>query len=394
MFFCFFAAFVSVFAKTDKAQVNDLHVAVFIPLQLHQIYPDDGVKIVDSLVEYPEEEWDFYVGTRIALDSLKRVYGQALPRVHYYDLANIKPDSVSLKTFFNQEGYTPNLVIGYALREDYEHLAEYARKINVPFVSAIYPNVLEHENNPSVIVLNSDLNTNAYKTLRAMTGEQIYIVTRVGEYPKVIQPLLQRILSDSVLKKKVRVIPLSDSVFTQERLRVLLPVARPNVNHFFLLTFDNLLIEKTIALLGETASKTRSIEVGGLPFWVDLPLREFSSSKYLTLLYTRSFYYSPDLALTQKIKRIYEYYFFSPFRTMVGLGVETMLHFVPLLVQYPVLEAFRLHVNDTKEGWENFTFCPVHTKAGTDKTAIPPDTCLVNTKVHLVVLKSGRTYHL
>lgn len=396
----FFLAFITPLLKAQSKTPGapPYKVALFIPFQLDSLYHKhaDNYQLTDSThAEYSEDAWSFYLGTKMAIDSLNLLPGFAEKiQYAYYDTDQYLKDTLLSETYFQQPEHTPRLIIGYVVGAQASLLARYARKKNIPFISALYPHTLNEENSPSLIVLNPLLETHLKKTLYYLKKNPVKIILKKAEYPEIIQPLIEKITQDTLLKSCVSFLTLPDAETTYSLQQILMNYSAKNQT-FFLLTFDMALIQKCISLIQNAASNEKIYTVGGLPLWEDSDYITSFASKSVKLCYSRSFYYNPKNPVIQQLIERYNYFYYRPFNKMIGLGFECVLHAIPLLARFPNLTAFTANINESSyKVFRNFNFYYNQTLISAATLSVPISACLVNHKVYMVVLFNRKTVYL
>src|SRR5690606_32290392 len=94
---------------------------------------------------------EFFQGAKVALDSIL-IY-QANIDARFYDVRSIDLQ----KALQRKEFDSLDLVIGSVREDDFSHLATFAKRKNVPFISATYPNDGGVSGNPFLVIMNSTL---------------------------------------------------------------------------------------------------------------------------------------------------------------------------------------------------------------------------------------------
>lgn len=391
-------------AQSETPAAPPYKVALFIPFQLDSLYYNtqadslrpDNYQLTDSThTDYSEDAWSFYLGTKMAIDSLNLLPALA-EKIHYYyyDTDKYLKDTVSFNACFEQPEHTPRLIIGYVVGSQANLLARYAREKNIPFISALYPNTLHQEDNPSLIVLNPLLETHLKKTLSYLKRNPVKIILKKDEYPEIIQPLIEKITQDTLLNSSVSFLTLSDAEATYPLQQTLMNYSAKNQT-FFLLTFDMTLIQKCVTLIQNASSNEKIYTVGGLPLWEDSDYIKSFASKSVKLCYSRSFYYNPKNPVIQQLIQRYNYFYYRPFNKMIGLGFESVLHAVPLLARFPNQAAFNANINESSyKVFRNFNFYFNQTLISAATLSVPITSCLINHKVYMVVLFNRKTVYL
>jgi ABC-type branched-subunit amino acid transport system substrate-binding protein len=121
--------------QDTAAKRSTYHVALMIPLYLNEI---DQINM-DTLPVDPEETYNsfrfiqFYEGFRIATDSLQKS-GAAI-NVYVYDA--VKDTNATRRLISNPELKKMDMIIGLMYNRNFQMVAEFARKNNIPVVNPI-----------------------------------------------------------------------------------------------------------------------------------------------------------------------------------------------------------------------------------------------------------------
>lgn len=391
IFWLFLALFYCLSADAKKPNSNPLHIAIFIPFGLDKLYIPDArhnyiIKDTDN-VEYNEDAWNFYVGTKMAIDSLQEQNSAASPLVfHYYDLTTVESIQ-SLYNIINNQNYKPDLIIGYAFGKPFQHLANFAREEKIPFVSAVYPNLTDQQDNDYLIVLNPILRTHIRAILHSIQDKNISVIMKSGEYPEVLHGILQDVKQEISREKRVRYITLKDTA--ESTIRLNLGAAHTRDQSFFLLSFDADFIKKLLLFFNNMANKDKIYRLSGLPLWEEMPFLQTFMPKYMQLTHSRGPYYDSNIPLISRLKKNYEYYYFSPFNDMVGLGFESLYRFAILLQENPNFHSWQSNIQNTETlSLANFRLRP-YTRSVQDSGG-----ALTNEKIYFRILKNRRSAYV
>lgn len=377
--------------------INPLHIAIFIPFGLDKLYMPDALKhnykIKDTNdVDYNEDAWNFYVGTKMAIDSLMNDKTERQPIVfHYYDVSNLE----SLQSLYNimqNQNYRPDLLLGFVFGANFQHLANFARAEKIPFVSTIYPNITGQQDNEFLLVLNPTLRTHIRALLHSIREKNISIIMKSGEYPEVLHSIVQDVKQEIGAKKRVKYITLQDT--SERSFHLNLGFANAYDQSFFLLTFDQDIIKKALLFFNNMANKDKIYHMIGLPLWEDFPFLQTFMPKYMQLTHSRGLYYNPNDSLVAKLKNNYEYYYFSPFNDMVGLGFESLYRFASLLQEYSDFRLWPEHIKDsTRLSLSNFELKHFQKEVDVQKE---PDSssAWTNEKIYFRIMKNRRSMYV
>ena len=345
--------------------IGDIHVALFLPLDLALVESMDVGKIVQGEEKMPEETKsgiEFYEGIKMAFDSLKKQGFQGY--LHVYD-SNL--DSAAfIKVMKNPELKEMDLIIGPLYGKRFDPVLKFAKenKINIVSPNAFGNNMLlgnAHASKvtPSYVTQTEEL---AKYTAENFAGQNIIIFNSanpkdkayLNTFKRIANPILQKSKADTV--KEITFVTLSNFISKTKPNIVVIP----STNQSFVTEAANKLF------LHKQESKDSIIALGFSNFQ-DIESLDFG---YLNSLHAIISSYSfVDYTNTETKRFIQKYrdeyktepssHVFSGFDVgyfyLEGLQKygNTLQHKLPELKQKGIQTEFNFYQSDINSGYEN-----------------------------------------
>ncbi len=144
----------------EKVKKPVYEVALFLPLNIDEVMSDSGFAIGNRqpLPAATLSGLEFYEGALMALDSLRKKNIQI--RLHVYDSKSEREPLTSLLD--SKKLDSTDLIIGDVKGDAFREIGAYAKKQQINFVSATYPNDGGISNNPFLIIVNSTLRVHCF----------------------------------------------------------------------------------------------------------------------------------------------------------------------------------------------------------------------------------------
>jgi len=342
------------FAQSGGNMLKTYRVGIFSPLFLDSVFSDNGYKYGKNFPKFTQQGLDFVQGAQIALDSMPLPNGNI--RATIYDS---KAEAESIEWLIeNHKLDTLDLVIGAVKDAEFTQLAAFAKKRNIPFISATLPNDGGVTSNPFLVIVNSTLRAhceNIYSYLLQNHGSDKILLCRrkgsqedkIAEYFRSInqpdgKPLLniQTINIDgdfSVLKAKL------DS--TKKNV-----IIGASLNE----DFANELVSTVYDL-----KKKYPSEVIGMPNWDGFVDIRKPAYKDFPILYTTPYINTKSDNYSKKIQACYLKKYKGIPSDMTYKGFETVFVFARLITRYP--DDFMSHLNDySYKVFSEYNFKPVY----------------------------------
>jgi len=315
------------FAQTDTAHKR-YTVAVFTPLYLDSAFDASGEYRYDkNFPKFISPGLEFYEGIKLAADSLK-IENVAL------DIEIFDTRSAS-QTLQQQLSSAPmehaGLIIGHVTPAEAKILAEAAFRKSIPFINANLPNDAGIANNPSLVILNTTLQTHCEGIYRYL--QRNYATSPVIIFRKkgAMEDRLQNYFSEaekntSGVKLKLKYVLLDETKpFSvkqyMDSTKLMISIVGSLDESF----------GKTIARqLAEKVENYPSLLIG-MPTWD--AISDFNKKEYnsLNIVYTTPFYNPKTDKASISITNYFKTILYARPSDMVFRGYECMYRFGKLL---------------------------------------------------------------
>jgi hypothetical protein len=313
------------FAQTPK-------IAVFAPVYLDSAFNGEHYKLGNNYL--PKQilpGLDFYNGMMAAIDSLNKEKVQVA--VSFYDTKSLSKPISSIIS--NQELKDVQLMIAvFNTRNEVKPLADYARQLEIPLISATYPNDGGVIDNPYFYMVNSTLNAHVEAMHRFLQRyyalHNTVYVTRKGSSEELIRQTFADLNKNTpAAPLRMKTIELTDSFQTTD----ILPLLDS--------TKENLVICGTLneafglrLVRSISANKQYKTSITGMPTWETMRELNKEDCRDVELIYSTPF----NLPRTSK----YYLYLSEQYRNkfngrpsdMYFRGLENTYHFAKLMVYH------------------------------------------------------------
>jgi hypothetical protein len=341
------------FAQPMSNALKTYRVGIFSPLFLDSVFSDNGYKYGKNFPKFTQQGLDFVQGAQIALDSMPLPNGNI--RATIYD-SKAEEQTVSW-LIENHKLDSLDLVIGAVKDAEFVELAAFAKKKNIPFISATLPNDGGVTSNPFLVIVNSTLRAhceNIYSYLLQNHGTDNIILCRkkgtqedkIAEYFRSInQP-------DGKALLNIRTVNI-DNDFSV--LKGKLDSTKKNVIIGASLNedFANELVNTAYGL-----KKTYPSEVIGMPNWDAFADLRKATYKDFPVLYTTPYINTKSDNYSRRIQACYLKKYKGVPSDMTYKGFEAVFVFARLITRYP--DDFMSHLNDySYKVFSEYNFKPV-----------------------------------
>lgn len=329
-----FIALLAFFGKSNTAfaQIDTLHkrytVAVFTPLYLDSAFDASGEYRYDkNFPKFISPGLEFYEGVKLAADSLK-MEGVELD----IEIFDTRSTSQTLQQQINSPAMEhAGLIIGHVTPAEAKLLADAALKKSIPFINANLPNDAGISNNPSLVILNTTLQTHCEIIYRYL--QRNYPISPIIIFRKkgAMEDRLQNYFSEAEkntagVKLKVKYVLLDD------------------IKPFTIKQYldSTKLIISIVGSLDETFGKAIAQQLAagvetypsllvGMPTWdaIDFSRKEY---KGLNIVYTTPFYNAKTDKTSLGITNYFKTNLYARPSDMVFRGYECMYRFGKLLI--------------------------------------------------------------
>lgn len=344
LFFAFLClAFSSRIDAQEVIQNQKFKIAIVAPLYLDSAYASNPNKIPSI----SKAGLDFVQGATIALDTIQR--NNSSVEVYIIDSKSLDRSIPWMIQYGQLDNM--NLIIGSVREPEYQELARFALKKEIPFISDTYPNDGGIRENPYLAIVNSTLKSHIegiYSYLLQKHGtDQILLIKKRND--NRIDNMLHEInrkTSGSLLKFRSIAV---DSI-NGSQLAMLIDTTKPAIIVGASLDED---FSLNVADACYSLQQSKNITLIGMPNWDGF--KEFyqkNSFKDFPILFT-----TPH---TDNTKNAFSVFlgnqYFTKYRArpsdMVSKGFEAAYYFINILLKYN--NSFMQNLNDPQ-------FAPFHT---------------------------------
>lgn len=316
-------------AQTDTAHKR-YYVAVFTPLYLDSAFDAAGEYRYDkNFPRFINPGLEFYEGVKLAADSLK-VEKAALD----IEIFDTRSSSQTLQQQLNSPAMAnAGLIIGHVTPAEAKILADAALKRNIPFINANLPNDAGISNNPSLVILNTTLQTHCdviYRFLqRNYATSPVIIFRKKGTMEDRLQNYFSEAEKNTAgVKLKVKYVliddtkPFSIKQYLDSTKLIVSVVGSLDEN-----------FGKSIAQQLSQGIETYPSLLIGMPTWD--AIADFNKKEYkdLNIIYTTPFYNAKTDKVSLGIINYFRTVLYSRPSDMVFRGYECMYRFGKLLLE-------------------------------------------------------------
>jgi hypothetical protein len=341
------------FAQPMSNALKTYRVGIFSPLFLDSVFSDNGYKYGKNFPKFTQQGLDFVQGAQIALDSMPLPNGNI--RASIYD-SKAAEQTVSW-LIENHKLDSLDLVIGAVKDAEFLQLAAFAKKKNIPFISATLPNDGGVTSNPFLVIVNSTLRAhceNIYSYLLQNHGtDNIILCRKKGSQEDKIAEYFRSINQpDGKALLNIRTVNI-DGDFSV--LKGKLDSTKKNVIIGASLNedFANELVSTAYGL-----KKSYSSEIIGMPNWDAFADLKKVSYKDFPVLYTTPYINTKSDNYSKRIQACYLKKYKGIPSDMTYKGFEAVFVFARLITRYP--DDFMSHLNDySYKVFSEYNFKPV-----------------------------------
>ncbi|MCW3463387.1 ABC transporter substrate-binding protein [Chitinophaga nivalis] len=347
---------VPAFGKVVKKPVYN--VAIFAPLYLDSVFAGSTELPGRTMPRYVLPGLEFYEGAQLALDSLQQ-QGYAL-KVNIYDSKG-KQNVASL--IRNRTLDATDLIIGAVSNPELKDLSDFAKKKEINFVSATFPNDGGINDNPFLFITNSTLKTHCEALQNyvqdAFSNKNIVLFRRSTTFESRLAADFKASYDklESNKKSRIREMVWNDGTTPEEIAKVLL-ADRPNV--IIVTALDENGAKNLLRKLSVSAA-TYPLQIFGMPTWDVFKLKD-PEFKGLQVYYSSPYF--NDKA--DNYSRYINDYFRKTYRArpsdMAFKGFDLTYYFVKLLHENGVY--FNSEVETSPKIITQYNFQPVYLKDG------------------------------
>lgn len=333
-------------------------VTVLLPLQLDSLFKNDQFKFANSIPKFALPYLEFYNGVQYAADTLRKEGTEA----HINVVDTRKAGKTVAQILQEPAVKEADLLIAVGQSgAEIKMMAEYARQINVPIISATYPNDGGVRGNEYFFMANSSLRTHClgiYKYLQQNHAtSNIIAFTRKGNFEPYLKSWLDEAASQTQsVRVKMQFITLTDS-FSVSNVQTMLDSTRQNV--VLGVTLDEAFSKRLVNSLSSLHPAYESL-VMGMPTWDEIDFRR-PEFKGVEVMYSTPFVsLSANIDAYNAMAQYYTKNLNSRPSDMALKGYELTYRYIKTLTKWPDPADFARHVNDGAfKVFCDFNFQPV-----------------------------------
>lgn len=302
-------------------------IDILAPFYLSELVQDGKLAYKGKIPDKAQPSIYFYEGVKIAIDTLDKL-GYKFD-IYVHDVSDLLE---SVETLVNTDALlNSDLIIGMLASSHFPRVAEYAKKHNINFISALSPSDDKVVANPFFTMLQPTLRTHCDAIIRQMEKK----------YGKVPHVMLYRTTTDAD-KTAYETLSSADNAKyykfdcgtmpAREDLEPLFDNSALNVVVMPIISDDY--SESIIKKLYEWFP-TYKFEIWGMPSWNDMPsLTQADAFPNIVVYFTRPYHFDASTASGQWLTRVYKKSYGGNPNNMVFRGYETMYWYAYLLKKY------------------------------------------------------------
>lgn len=365
---------------TKQVSNKTYRVGIFAPLYLDSVFNGTSYRYNKGFPKFTLPGLDFMQGAQIALDSMEVYHGNI--EASFYDSRSTKQPLPQLVASTKLDSL--DLIIGSVRDTDYLELAELAKKKNIPFISATYPNDAGITANPFVVILNSTLKAHCeaiYSYILQNHGtDKIFLVRKPGSQEDRIAAYFKNINEpDGKPLLNIQTVTIKDDFLLLENK---LDTSKQTV--IIGGSLDEAFAVR-LATVSHTYNKSTPVKLIGMPNWDAFSFAKKNPLTDFPVYYTSPYYNAKWDAYSKLMKDAYLKRYKGNPSEMSYRGFEVVYLFSKLLAKYP--NDFINHLNDYPyKIFSDYNFKPVFTS----KQSNTPD-YFENKHVYFLRLLNGAT---
>lgn len=309
-----------------------------LPLYLNDLVKNDKLVYKDRLPEKAQTGVNFYEGIKLAVDTLNKMGYEIDVHIHDITQAGITPEALVRSNALAES----DLIIGAVQSYQIKPLADYAKKKQINFVSALSPADADIIGNPYFTITQPTLVTHIKKlrasVLKKYPDDDIFLFYRTN--PSVDSTAYKYIYEDEEKRFK-RV--LVNSMPTQMLLQKMFDSTKMNV--IMMPVLDYSYAQGVLEDLYKWFPSYR-FEVYGVPSWKGMSkLKQTDAYPNVTILFSVPFHFETPSNYTSNLSNSYKREFGGKITEMTFRGYETTMWFCYLLKRYGNIFNEKMHDN-------------------------------------------------
>lgn len=369
-------------AAQAQGPLRTFRVAIFSPLYLDSAFSDNNYRYGKSFPKFTLQGFDFAEGAQMALDSIDVPNGNIVATI--YDSKSKRQNISSLIN--NRQLDSVDLIIGAVKDEEFTGLSAFAKRKNIPFISATLPNDGGVTDNPFLVIVNSTLRAHceaiyAY-VLQNHGSDRIFLCKRKGAQEDKIAEYFKNINTpDGKPLLDLRIVNCEDD------FAALLLKLDSTKNNILIGGSLNENFASDMVNLTYPFRNKYPMQIIGMPNWDGFSELRKASLKDYPIIFTTPYYNAKTDWNSTKIRSTYLRRFKGNPSEMAYKGYELATLFSRILLAHP--NDFSSHLNDyTTKIFNDYNFKPVYS----NKNPMPD--YFENKHVYFMKLENGRSSRL
>ncbi|MFZ9660432.1 MAG: ABC transporter substrate-binding protein [Chitinophagaceae bacterium] len=317
--------------RSFSQESKPIQVALFVSLQLDSAFDaSNNYTYGRSFPKGAISGLEFYQGALFALDSLEKTGSKI--RFHVFDIKSEQGKIKKISSLPVMDSI--QLIIGQVSGTDYLQLAGLAERKKIPFISATYPNDGGVKNNPYVFIVNPKLNSHIQLLFNYLnknqTNTQIILFKRTSTGDNRIPELFEEYNRSSSTILRYQTKTLEDN-FNAEAIIKELDSTKENIIVAGSLDEN---FGRNILNASTLIPKSYAISLYGMPTWESIKELSRNELKLVPVIYTTSFFNTPDNRVSNEFEENYRKKTFSRPSDIAYRGYELTWYFCKLIETY------------------------------------------------------------
>ena len=306
---------------------NRYRIDLLMPLYMNELVENGEVKSKGNLPNKVLSALYFYEGLKLAADTLKQQ--GYLFDIYVYDVTD--PYETTQFLVRNNAFKGADLIIGFVQSKDFAVVANYAKRNNINFVSALSPSDEGVHNNPYFTLLQPTLESHC-----ASIEKHLYAKNSTAPATLFYRDMINvdKIAYSCFMENnadRYNTISCNDMPTYSE----LKPYFTPNGKNIIVMSILNDRYAQNIIVKLYEWFPDYEFEVWGMPSWNDMPsLKKNNAYPNVTVYFTRPFHFDKTTRTGNSLARKYKEQYGGRAENMVYRGYETFYYYAYLLKKY------------------------------------------------------------
>jgi len=349
--------FITTTVRGQEKKIPTYHIGIIAPLFLDSVFTGNEFRYNKSFPKFILNGLDFVQGAQIALDSLNLNNAHIVARI-----IDSKCSQPSLEVMIESGKFDKfDLIIGSIRDADFTAIANFARRKEIPFISATYPNDGGVTQNPYLVILNSTLRAHCEAlfsfVLQKYGTDDIYLVRKPGnQEDKVASYFKKANQPDGKELIKIKIINIEEDDFSSLTSKL-------DSNHTSIIIGGSLDEDFAEALANTLLQNQKKYpaKLIGMPNWDGFNALHKGRIKDIPFYYSAPYFNTKIDTFSRIIQKIYLTKYKGVASDLAYKGFETMYTFGRLLTLHPDNLIENLNENKDKI-FSDFNIKPIYTE--------------------------------